>query len=157
LKIIINKKTCYALRIMVDLAGCSNGELCSSKKIAERRKIPPRFMAQIMASLVKEGLVASYRGSKGGIRISCDSEKVCLADIIEKIQGSTTLNPCTSGGRYCHEKQGCFVEPGMCPIREAWNKAQQDVVHILKNTSLEYLAELEKQSTKNKTSRYISE
>jgi len=142
-----NKKTCYALKIMVDLASQPDGALVLSKDIAKRRKIPPRFMAQIIASLVKGGLISSFRGSRGGIRISCDPAKISITHVVEKIQSfSEPSNPCVAVIGECKTRTGCLMQIDKCPIRNAWMEAQRKMMDVLKDTSLEDLVNLERNS-----------
>ena len=141
-----NKKTCYAIRILVDLASQPEGMLVSSKEVAQRRKIPQRFMAQITSCLAKKGFLSSLRGSKGGIMISCNPKEICIAEFVEKIEGPLALNPCILGGEECDIKRGCFIEGVRCPIRSAWVKAQNEMMGALENTTLEDLVSLERES-----------
>ena len=141
-----NKKTCYAIKIMVDLASQPDRALVSSQKIAERRKIPKRFMAQITSCLAKEGFLSSTRGSKGGIVISCDPAEVCIADFVEKLESPLVLNPCVLGREKCEAKKGCFIEGVKCPIRSAWVRAQREMLSALESTTLEDLVNLERET-----------
>ena len=65
----LTKRGDYAVRAMIDLAR-HEGELVSVRAIAEEMGIPPRFLPQVMADLVKADLVQAAQGRSGGYRLS---------------------------------------------------------------------------------------
>ena len=66
----ISTKGRYALRVMIDLALHSGGELVPLKEIAARQNITLKYMEQIISPLAKAGYVQSLRGSNGGYRLA---------------------------------------------------------------------------------------
>ena len=56
-----------------------------------------------------------------------------MREVIETIDGPIALNRCLRGEGECDEE-------GLCPIYEVWFKAQNQLLEILNNTTLEDLA-----------------
>jgi len=58
----------YAIRILVYMAGQKDSQSINAAELAETLLIPYKFLAKIMTSLVKVGLVESIRGKEGGYK-----------------------------------------------------------------------------------------
>ena len=58
-----------------------------AKEIADRQKIPLRFLEQILTQLKKSGLVHSIRGASGGYRLAKTAERISLRDVMETVEG----------------------------------------------------------------------
>lgn len=119
----------YGMRVMLELASVSGPRLISSREIAERQKIPPKFIPQIILDLHRAGLVHSSRGQQGGVRLANVAKKINLRTIIEAIEGPIALNSCLLKGIGCELKKGC-------PIHPVWERAQQQMLNVLESTTL---------------------
>ncbi len=65
----INSRTRYGLLALIDLAENGTDEFVTAQDVAERKEIPPKFLGQILASLVRAGLVRGRRGASGGYKL----------------------------------------------------------------------------------------
>ena len=75
----ISTKGRYGLRVMTDIAvNTENGGLVSLKDIAEREHLSEKYLEQIVGALVKEGLLKSVRGAKGGYHLTRPAEKITV-------------------------------------------------------------------------------
>jgi Rrf2 family nitric oxide-sensitive transcriptional repressor len=59
----------YALRAAVWLADHDDGQ--TTQEIAEATKVPPSYLAKVLQSLRRAGLVHAKRGVGGGCSTSC--------------------------------------------------------------------------------------
>ena len=124
----------YALRIVLFLAGLSDGERADSNAIAESQKIPQRFNIKILRKLSMAGIVKSYKGAKGGYVLSKKPGDITLLDIVEIIDGSITLNKCM------HEDCSCtWTVKHSCPIHKELSDINDYITERLKNINFEYL------------------
>ncbi|HOB21249.1 MAG TPA: Rrf2 family transcriptional regulator, partial [Bacillota bacterium] len=89
----INNKTDYALRLLLNLAQKSSQGLVASRQIAEEEQIPPNFMPQIVAELVKKGWVESVRGPGGGVKLAVEPEEITVLDVISLFE-ALQVRPC---------------------------------------------------------------
>lgn len=95
----------YALRTVIHLAA-SMPASSTTAQLAEATRVPPAYLAKVVQSLVRAGILHSQRGSGGGISFAADAEKLTVLDIVnvvEPIQRITTcpLGLVTHGKRLC--------------------------------------------------------
>lgn len=129
----LTKRGDYALRAMLDLARQPMDKFILSRDVAERQKIPPKFLAQVMMDLSRAGLVRAVRGAKGGFKIMKSLHEVNMRDIIEAVEGPFALNACLVG------KGACEMDCD-CPLRPIWARAQSRLVEVLEQATLADLA-----------------
>jgi len=82
----LTKASSYALQAVTYLTQQKNpSDPVASKKIAEVRQIPERFLLKVLKPLVEKGLLTSVKGPGGGYKLAKPAEHISLADIIEAI------------------------------------------------------------------------
>ena len=84
-------KVQYGLQAMLELALTFGVEPVQIRTIANRQRIPIRFLEQILLVLKKRDLVVSTRGKKGGYVLARRSDKITLLEIIEALDGQIEL------------------------------------------------------------------
>jgi Rrf2 family protein len=106
--------------------------------IAEREKIPRKFLEAILVQLRDGGLVDSRRGPQGGHRLARAPSAVSVADIIRLIDGPLALTPCASVTRF----RPCLdcADVGACRLQHVMRQARDAVAGVLENCSLESMA-----------------
>lgn len=75
----------YALRAMVQLAVDSSGQ-ATTKDIAAKAKVPSAYLAKVLQSMRKGGLIHSRRGVGGGVTLAKPANKISLLDIIDAVE-----------------------------------------------------------------------
>lgn len=80
----------YAVRAVFDLAQ-NGGAPAQVRDIAERQRIPLRFLEQIFQTLKRAGLVASKRGPRGGFTLARRADEVRLGDVLRAVEGPVVL------------------------------------------------------------------
>ena len=104
----LTKRSDYAIRAMLALAGASEG-LLSSRRIAQDMQIPPRFLPQIMGDLTRAGLVQAHPGRAGGYQLGKPADQVSLLTVIEAVEGDPHRQICVMRGTPCGEAGECGV------------------------------------------------
>jgi Rrf2 family transcriptional regulator, iron-sulfur cluster assembly transcription factor len=101
----ITTRTRYAIRALYDLAFHRLGQAAGAKEIADRQKIPLRFLEQILQDLRKAGIVEARRGPRGGYALARPPGKISLAEVmhavrgpLEEMFGFDSPTPTTPGG-----------------------------------------------------------
>lgn len=130
----LSRKTDYALRAITYLT-TQNGKKLSTRHIAEKLNIPYKFLTQIFLDLVRKGILASERGSKGGVMIKKPIEEISLLDIVEAVEGPFYLHQCLAD-----YEGNCFFEKH-CPIKEALSDIEEKTKMILSTTTLDKIKE----------------
>ena len=84
----------YALRVMIDLAEHQEEKYVSLKSIAERQKIPFKYMENIMRELTKSNLVYGVHGKGGGYHLTRESKDYTIDEILEVTEGGLAPVSC---------------------------------------------------------------
>lgn len=104
------------------------------KEIAEATNSPEAFMAKILQKLVKNNIIISKRGSKGGFTISKKRiESILLKEIVIAIDGDKIYNGCILGFQTCSDAKPCAMHNYM-------KAARKDIKKTLTTTTLKDLA-----------------
>jgi Rrf2 family protein len=119
----LNKKTQYAFKALMYLAEQYEQGPVLIAEIARKKKIPLKFLENILLELKKGGILDSKKGKGGGYFFKVPPSKVRLADIIRKIDGPIAMLPCVSLYFYercknCDEKN-CGLHDIMIEVRDA--------------------------------------
>jgi Rrf2 family protein len=122
----------YAVQAMIHLACLPEDGAALSAEIARAQGIPPSFMAKILRSLVRAGLLKSTRGSHGGFALARSACEVSLLDVVEAIEGPLSLVDCLESP--C----GCQLADE-CPAQPVWLNVQSRMAEILRAATLEQL------------------
>ena len=75
----------YALRAMVQLAADSSGA-ATTKDIAAKAKVPSAYLAKVLQSMRRGGLIHSRRGVGGGVKLAKPAAKITLLDVIDAVE-----------------------------------------------------------------------
>src|ERR1022692_1190373 len=77
----------YALQAVLDLASRRAGEPIRIADIAQRQKIPQKFLELILASLKQGGFVESRRGAEGGYMLARRAESITVGEVLHFVEG----------------------------------------------------------------------
>jgi len=118
------KATNYALHTMFMLVEASPVKPVGVQQLAETQGVSPTYLSKILTRLVKAGLIESISGANGGYRLSRNKDDITFLDIIQAIEGSTSLFECN------------FVHGENCSIQAVMKEAEMKMELHLKNTKL---------------------
>lgn len=99
----INRKTDYAVRIVLALAKHSPKEHIATRKFQESMLIPKAFLQRIIADLSRVGLIQTDSGPNCGLRLRKDLQDISLFDILKAIDKPILLSD-------------CLLDPGVCSL-----------------------------------------
>ncbi len=129
----LSKKSQYAFKALTYLAAkYSEGPVLISE-ISKKKKIPLKFLENILLELKKAGILDSKKGKGGGYFLKKDPSKVKVAQVIRLVNGPIAMLPCVSLYFYercknCDEKH-CGLHEMMIEVRDA-------SLNILENRTL---------------------
>ena len=104
----LSAKSEYACLALLYLSENYNKGLYTIADIAKHKKIPKKFLEQILLILKRGGYVNSRKGSIGGYKLAKSPDNITAAEIIRLMDGA--LAPVDSVSKY-------FYEPS--PIEES--------------------------------------
>src|SRR5215475_6250742 len=119
----LSKKTQYAFRALTHLVEKYDQGPVLISEISKKKKIPLKFLENILLELKKAGILESKKGKGGGYYFAQNPKDVTLATIIRLIDGPISLLPCVSLYFYekcknCDEKH-CGLHEVMIQVRDA--------------------------------------
>lgn len=132
----VSVKCEYALRAVLDLALAESGYPIRIADIAQRQKIPQKFLETILADLKKPGYLESRRGAEGGYLLARPSETITIGDVLRSVEGGRT-------GR------ASMDEPG--PLEEFWERVDTSIANVIDRTTFAELA----RDWREKQARYV--
>jgi Rrf2 family protein len=121
--LMISKKTQYGLKALGYLAGQYGSGPILIAEIAEKKKIPIKFLENILLQLKQNNILESKKGKGGGYMLAAPPKKTTLAEIFRIIEGPIAMLPCVSLNFYkkckdCNEKH-CGLNRVMILTRDA--------------------------------------
>jgi Rrf2 family cysteine metabolism transcriptional repressor len=129
----ISVKGEYALQAIFDLAMQPPGEPVKIADIAQRQKIPQKFLELILSSLKQGGFVESRRGADGGYRLAKPADQITVGQVVAFLEGKKA------------QRVTAHV------FTEMWKRVDDSVDAVLDHTSFAELARRWKESQK----RYV--
>lgn len=127
-------KVDYGVRALVDLALVDSDTPTRAADVARRTAIPEQFLAQVLHTLGKSGLVKSQRGPQGGHTLGMDPSEIRLSMIMSQLGVGDTPVGCLDDFNMCIHVQACAQ-------REVWARVSDAVFQILDSTSIADLVE----------------
>lgn len=121
----LKKKTNYGLELMIYLAKNFGKGPIALKEIAQKKKLPHKFLEQIIISLREAGLVEAKEGKKGGYFLKKKPRGISVAKIVEILEGSVEV---------CH----CFTCPIArdCSQKDFWGQVGDKVRKAIEGKTL---------------------
>lgn len=126
---LLSKSCVYGLRASLYLASRTDGEYVPIKKMSDKLEISFHFLTKILQQLTAEGIMESFKGPNGGIRLNKNGNDVRLMDIVLAIDGPQLLTECALGLPGCGTKNPC-------PLHDKWAATRDSIRAMLEETSL---------------------
>ncbi|MEW5827852.1 MAG: Rrf2 family transcriptional regulator [Chloroflexota bacterium] len=130
----INRQTDYAVRVVLALAQHPAETRLSSAEIGREMLIPPTFLPRIVAQLAQAGIIITYPGRDGGLKLSRPPENITLWEVVNAFEGPLMLSECLLSQQACPFESNCMVRP-------RWGRLQAVILKELSTTTFRDLAE----------------
>lgn len=132
----LSKKSQYAFKALAYLSEKYNEGPVLISEISRKKKIPLKFLENILLELKKAGILESKKGKGGGYFLGKSPDKIKVATIIRLVNGPIAMLPCVSLYFYercknCNEKH-CGLHDMMIEVRDA-------TLNIVENRTLKDL------------------
>ncbi|HWL52442.1 MAG TPA: Rrf2 family transcriptional regulator [Chthoniobacteraceae bacterium] len=121
----LSKRGEYALRALIDI-GIANDlgrPLVQIGELAEKERLPIKFLEQILMQLKEAGYIESKRGKCGGYYLLMPAEKIRFGQVIRLIDGPLAPVACVSQTAYerctCPDEEHCGLRMLMHDVRNA--------------------------------------
>src|SRR5260370_37864922 len=128
----ITKQTDYGIVLLTRWATLPAGHL-NAPDLAAEAQLPLPMVSKILKLLVREGVLVSHRGVKGGYSLARSPREISMAEIIAALEGPIAIPECID------EMGNCFHEP-ICQVRSNWHRINAAVRAALAGITLAEMA-----------------
>lgn len=123
----LTQKSKYGLKAAMYLADQVGRGPIAIAEIAERERLPRKFLEAILLDLKRHGLLHSKKGKGGGYFLGRKPTEVTIGQIIRALDGPLALIPCVSQTAYarcaeCPDEKTCAVRWAMKEVRDATSR-----------------------------------
>src|SRR5205085_4734414 len=133
----LSRKAQYAFRALTHLVEKYEQGPVLISDIAKKKKIPLKFLENILLELKKAGILESKKGKGGGYYIKQHPSKTSVASVVRIVDGPIAMLPCVSLYFYqrcknCDEKN--------CGLHDLMERVRDATLNILEHRTLNDLA-----------------
>jgi Rrf2 family protein len=128
--VIFSASATHALRAVASLAANEGDGAMPGRDLARKVKVPADYLAKVLATLARAGVVTASRGVKGGYRLARPAGRIRLIDVVLPFEGQRA-------------KPGCLLRPGKpcrdsgpCSAHAAWSGVKKCYSEFLERTTV---------------------
>jgi Rrf2 family protein len=126
------RKLFYAVEAVLYIAYNAGRGPISSRDIAGKQGLPPRYLEQLMQRLVRGGVLRGVRGPRGGYLLARERRRITVGDICEILNDE----------KDDQDIQGYNGTPlGQQVVHPVWDTAHHKMMQHLKDINLADLCE----------------
>ena len=139
----MTQATGYAINTLGYVAA-SNGHPVLIKEIAEATRLPHPYLAKIIHTLARRGVVVTRRGVGGGVSLARPAEAITLYDIADALDDPVLEERCMLGSAECSDERAC-------PAHDFWREHRAAQIDFLRQRSLADVAAFERRQLERGT------
>jgi Rrf2 family protein len=131
---VLSRKSKYGLKALLVLAEKAGTGPVLISELADRDRIPKKFLEAILLELKRHGVVESKKGKGGGYFLRRKPADVTFGEVIRVLDGPLAAVPCVSKLAYmkCVE----CIDEDSCGVRLAMKQVRDATAEILDHTTL---------------------
>ncbi|MGD0112031.1 MAG: Rrf2 family transcriptional regulator [Armatimonadota bacterium] len=119
----------YAVRAMVELAHYDGSGPVPLRGLMKGEPVSRKYLEQLASALRRAGLVRVARGPNGGYQLARPAERISAKDIVESVNGPTSLLDCLASPSSCQRSMACAA-------RHMWGRVNGAILSVLEETTL---------------------
>ncbi len=122
----LSASTTHALRAVTWLAAHADGGAALGRDLSRKLEIPPDYLAKVLATLARSGVLAATRGAKGGYRLARPAERIRLQEVVAPFEGKRAESGCLlRPGRPCRSSGACAAHTSWGSVNDAYQQFLQ--------------------------------
>lgn len=134
----LSAKAQYAIHALTYLGEHYQRGFIPINLIAEKRKIPAKFLEAILLEFRKAGVLGSKAGKNGGYYLLKHPSKIPMVQILRLMDGPIALLPCVSKMFY-EPCRLCPYPEGNCNIRQIFLEVRDATLLVIEGKTLQDL------------------
>jgi Rrf2 family protein len=129
--VIFSASATHALRAVAALAANEGDAPVLGRELARKVKVPADYLAKVLATLVRAGVVTASRGVKGGYRLARPAARIRLVEVVLPFEGQRARPGCLlRPARPCRDSSACSAHG-------AWGAVKKTYSEFLERTTVE--------------------
>lgn len=130
----------YAVRALVELSTAPSGAALPLSELAERTRIPSKYLEQILMRLRTARVVRGKRGAHGGYMLARDPEQVTVGEVIRAMEGPLAPSLCASQSAHAACPVYRCPSEESCVMRGLWAEVRDAIAGVVDRTTFGDLA-----------------
>jgi len=114
---LLTKTAEYALQALTAMP--ADGTYRSAVELAVDLDLPPHYLAKLLASLSRRGLLIAVRGPRGGFRLARPARGITLSQVMAAVREERAREVCLLGASDCSPEQPCLLH---LALGEPWQQ-----------------------------------
>lgn len=133
----LSTRSRYGTRLVLDMAQHHGDRPIQLSEIAKRQNISLKYLEQIIRPLKKAKYIESFRGSKGGHRLTKAPDNITVGEIVALLEGGDSLTQCDRDPEACDRMDECLT-------RYVWHEASKAIFDHLNKITFAELIDMSK-------------
>ncbi len=134
----LSAKAQYAIHALTYLGEHYQQGYIPINQIAEKRKIPAKFLEAILLELRKAGILGSKAGKNGGYYLLKPPKEIPMVTILRLMDGPIALLPCVSK-KFYESCRLCPYPEENCNIRMIFLEVRDATLKVIEGKTLQQL------------------
>lgn len=144
----LSAKAQYAIHALTFLGEHYQQGFIPINQIAEKRKIPAKFLEAILLELRKAGILGSKAGKNGGYYLLKPPTEIQMVTILRLMDGPIALLPCVSK-KFYEPCRLCPYPEVTCNIRLIFLEVRDATLKVIEGKTLQHLMQNDYQDPSN--------
>lgn len=124
----------YALRAVIYLGERAEAGTIRVDEVSEALDVPKNYLSKILHALVKQRVLRSVRGPRGGFQLARPATEITLFDIVSPFDDIEARRTCLLGRRECSDANPCA-------IHQHWREVATQMAAFFRETTLATVVE----------------
>jgi len=125
----ISTRSRYGLRFLIELTQRNSEGPVDIASIAKHQQIPETYLAKLVVPMRDAGIVRSARGAKGGYELAMPPSQISVQNVVEVLEGRSSLLECTDHPESC-------ARSADCPTLPVWTGLEKVIQDYLSSVSV---------------------
>lgn len=130
---LISRTSQYAIQALICLSLHGDGRRSSVRDLARWLDVPSPYLAKILQTLCRDGLLDSSRGRQGGFGLRTSAAELSLLQVLAATEGEQFGKECLLGLKQCGDDSAC-------PMHATWKPVKERLLAMLEAQTLASLA-----------------
>ena len=136
----------YALHCLLYLVDLPQGKSVGVKDLATFQGVSETYLSKVFTKLRKAGVVKAIPGVKGGYELARDASEVSFWDVVEAIEGSSSMFQCVEVRQNSvlvdkNDLPESYTSKCPCLIKVVMSDAEEQMRAYLRSKTLKWLSE----------------